>query len=79
MRKSVKRFPLFYSHTSYKCRTFGLYVFLGIHTAETLELVKGDVDVYFDIVVPADTDGLVKLRYDQSFAAKELLLTGWYT
>ena len=43
---------------------FDLYVFTELHAAETLELIKGDVEVLFDIVVPADEDGLDKLRHN---------------
>lgn len=62
MKKSVKGFPLFLlSCRAYKYCIFGLYAFSGFYAAETLEFVKGDVEVHFDVIVPADADGLDKL------------------
>ena len=57
-----KGFPLFLlSCCVYECRIFGLYTFFGFHAAEALELVKRDVEVSFNVVVPADADFLDKL------------------
>ncbi len=70
--KVCKDFPVFFCflRRAYERRSFGLYAFLGFHAAETLKLVKGDVEVHFNVIITADADGLDKLRHDHSLCRK---------